>query len=293
MDRIAIIGGTGYIGSSLFRFLQTKGYEVDTVDLELFGNAVNPANLAVDYSILPSIHWRRYSAIILLAGIASVRACSNDMAGTFRHNVASFVDILGKLLPEQKLIYASTSNIYGMTGATEIKETHDRFTPANHYDLSKKVIDLYAQVHGGRYYSLRLATVNGASPNLRVDVMINKMFHDAKVTGAITIMNPKVNRPILGLSDLCRGVQALIEGNADPGIYNLASFNANVQTIAETVSDHFKGMRVVNAGDCPTYDFAISTEKFRKTLGFEFQDSIGTIIDSLNTSYDSCLHTVR
>lgn len=293
MDKVAIIGGTGFIGSSLFRFLQAKGYEVETVDLELFGNAVNPANLAVDYSILPPIHWRRYGTIILLAGIANVRACSNDMAGTFRHNVANFVDLLGKIPHDQKLIYASTSNIYGMTGATEVKETHDRFSPVNHYDLSKKVIDMYAQVRGGRYYSLRLATVNGASPNLRVDVMINKMFHDAKVTGAITIMNPKVNRPILGLSDLCRAVLGLIENDVDPGIYNLASFNANVQTIAETAASHFGGMKVINAGNSPTYDFAISTEKFRTALDFTFADSIGSIIDSIKEVYDSCLHTVR
>ena len=48
MGRILIIGGCGYIGSQLFVYLKNKGYKVDTVDLEWYGNYVNPKNFKTD-----------------------------------------------------------------------------------------------------------------------------------------------------------------------------------------------------------------------------------------------------
>ena len=38
MNKILIIGGCGYIGSKLNAYLDSKGYAVTSVDLEIFGN---------------------------------------------------------------------------------------------------------------------------------------------------------------------------------------------------------------------------------------------------------------
>ena len=44
IKKILIIGGCGYVGSALYKYL-TKNYAVDTLDLEWYGNFVNKDNI--------------------------------------------------------------------------------------------------------------------------------------------------------------------------------------------------------------------------------------------------------
>ena len=76
-NKTLIIGGCGYIGSSLFNFLQNKGLDVDTVDLEWFGNHSNSKNINIDYRNLTPSFLDRYDSIVLLAAHSSVRMCQN------------------------------------------------------------------------------------------------------------------------------------------------------------------------------------------------------------------------
>ena len=50
--RVLVIGGTGYIGSAVYRHLAATGIAVDTVDRELRGNRVNERNLRCDFQEL-------------------------------------------------------------------------------------------------------------------------------------------------------------------------------------------------------------------------------------------------
>ena len=283
MQKVVIVGGTGYIGSRVFHMLNQK-HTVHTVDLEWFGNYINPENIKADYHSLSKDFWDNYDVIILFAGHSSVPMCENQMITSFDNNVVKFVDLLSKT-PEKKLIYASSSSIYGNTMSHAAIETWDKFVPSNFYDLSKKIIDLYAQCCPNRTYGLRMGTVCGASPNLRVDIMINKMYHCAKTEKKITVFNPQVFRPILGMEDMCRAVEHLVENDLEPGIYNLASFNANIEQISNAVANAIQDVEIKNTGSAPTYDFSIDTTKFEKT-GFHFTETVESIIDSLNNTYD-------
>lgn len=72
-------------------------------------------------------------------------------------------------------------------------------------------------------------TVCGSSPNLRSDVMLNAMVHDAVQKGEVHLYVRNIRRPVLGISDLCRGIQDIIAFNKDVrGLYNMASFNGTV-----------------------------------------------------------------
>ncbi len=288
--KIVLVGGTGYTGSRLFEHL-SPNHSVDTVDLEWFGNFVNPRNIVVDYHALGAGFWGRYDSVVLLAGHSSVPMSHGKMVESFDNNVVKFVDLLAKM--NTKLIYASSSSVYGNTMGQSAPETWDRFTPSNYYDLTKKVIDLYAQTNGGRFYGLRMGTVAGASPNLRVDIMINKMYDAAMTLGKITIFNPEIYRPVLGIADLCRAVTLLVEGDAEPGFYNLASFNANVDQISRAVADSIGGVEIVNTGAAPTYNFSIDTSKFEKAFDFTFRETVQSIVDSLKETYDESNRGVR
>src|SRR5581483_9292443 len=104
--KIVILGGCGYIGSRLFTYLTEKNYSVDTVDLEWFGNYVNPKNIIANFDDLPKKFYDKYDVVILLAGHSTVGMCQNDALGSLENNIASFVNLTQKL-QKQKFIYAS------------------------------------------------------------------------------------------------------------------------------------------------------------------------------------------
>ena len=279
--KILIIGGCGYIGSRLYQYLKLNNYKVDTLDLEWFGNCVNPQNYKKNYSDVPKKFFEKYKVIILLAGQSSIKMCESDHVFAFENNVYNFVKLLEKLTT-QKFIYASSSSIYGKTNRVNVTENYNQYLPTNYYDLAKKEIDYYAQLSNINYYGLRLGTVCGHSPNLRNDVMINKMVETARIGKTINIYNSQVFRPILGIEDFCRAIESVIIKDKPKGIYNLASFNASVKQVAEQVSGILKGTRIKNMGTISGfYNFSVSTKKFERAFNFKFNDSIESIVDSL------------
>jgi nucleoside-diphosphate-sugar epimerase len=131
---------------------------------------------------------------------------------------------------------------------------------------------------------LRFGTVNGWAPNLRADVMINAMYNAANTQGKITVTNKHINRALLGIEDLCRGIAHCIE-RPQAGIYNMASFNATVEYIATTVAEEL-AVPVVDRGvTANAYDFGLDTTLFQKTFDFTFTETPSTIVTSLKKRY--------
>ncbi|MEK7179372.1 MAG: SDR family oxidoreductase [Patescibacteria group bacterium] len=292
---ILIIGGTGYIGSALLSFLKQrkKNVVVDTIDIEWFGNPLNSDNKKEDFSSLSKEELSRYSSIVLLAGHSSVPMCQGNMLSAFNNNVSNFVRLLSLLSPTQRLIYASSSSVYN--GATNNSEDAILNPALNWYDLTKRHIDEYALLSEIPYYGLRLGTVSGASPNLRIDIVVNAMYHRAKTAGLIELFNPDIHRPILAMSDLVKAIEAIIDRPGAPrGMYNLASFNTTPREVAHAVSATL-GVPVTeqSASQTTPYNFSISTKKFGETFEFAFQGTIDSIISDLDAGYEHALKSKR
>jgi len=225
--------------------------------------------------------------------------CVDNMVPTTKNNVLNFVELLDKLNASQTFIYASSSSVYGDTKHNVVSEDYIEFCPNNYYDLSKHEIDSYAILSDKKYYGLRFGTVNGASPNLRNDIMINAMTFNALQNGKVFCFNPEVHRPILGLEDLCRAIETIIEKGIyeNRGIYNLASFNSTAEEISRAVSKRTKAQleivdtlpeTITNVKlQTKAYNFLIDSNKFRNTFNFEFEETIETIVSSLVENYDS------
>lgn len=134
-----------------------------------------------------ALHLPDLPGTLLVAGHSSVKMCENDPDGAWTNNVEFFRDVLRNC--EKPLIYASSGSVYEGTGRED-----QLLKPRGVYDLTKITIDNIAEQSGEWVYGLRLATVCGWSPNLRVDVMLNKMVFDAKTQGEITVQNPDLPR---------------------------------------------------------------------------------------------------
>jgi nucleoside-diphosphate-sugar epimerase len=274
-----LIGGTGYIGSALFRHLTNLGLAVDTVDQELRGNRVNGRNIRTDFQHLTASFLGQYATIVLLAGHSNVRQSVDDPYGAFDNNLVSFKTLLSKL-NGQRLIYASSSSIYTGVGGQIVDENWQTFRFMNMYDFTKYACDAVSRLLYENSYALRFGTVNGPSENLRLDLMINRMVWAGLTRGKIQMSNPGIRRPILGINDLCRTVEVMVSGPDQPGIYNVASFNTTVEEVASEVSAAL-GCEIERLPDSSTYDFSMEVKKLTQIYGIRPRETVRSIVADL------------
>ena len=298
--KILLIGGSGYIGS----FLKTNlSYPLTSVDIEWFDKN---DSLQVDYNTLTESFLSEYDVIILLAAHSSVKMCQGNYINAFNNNVVNFLNLLNKIKSIDKrikLIYASSSSVYGMTGDLIVDEEYKSFIPYNNYDITKHVNDVYAEFSGVEYYGLRFGTVNGYSPIMRSDVMINSMTSSALNNDRIELYVKDTIRPILGINDLRSAIIKIIDEPKDlRGHYNLASFNSTSEKIAQSVSK-ITGVKITemespnsnptNKLESKNYNFSISSEKFIENFNFTFEETVESITTSIVNNFEKIKLTRR
>jgi nucleoside-diphosphate-sugar epimerase len=276
---ILVIGGSGYIGSRLVSHLISHNYEV-----EVYGSRSN------DYNKLTKEFLEPFKTIILLAGHSSVQMCVGDIKSPWHNNVRNFINLVEKTSKDTKIIYASSASVYGNSNdvSTENKMS---FEIVNNYDLTKITLDIAAQKYlaeGRQILGLRFGTVNGGSPVIRRDLMINMMVYTALNEGKITVANKHINRSILCINDLVRAVERIVyqgRHNFIPGMYNLASFTATVDEISSYVSKKL-GIEIVDKGNTAgAYNFDINTDKLCNDYDFKFTETIESTVDSVVDCY--------
>lgn len=241
--KILIIGGCGYIGSALYRHLQ-QAHDVDSMDLELRGNAGIEVNEPINYSW--AYRFDRWDAVIVMAGHSSVKAASAAPYQAFGNNLVNLVDLTQRLAG-QMLIYASSAAVY----ADPLGQA------SNIYDVAKRAADQIVPMLYPQSWGLRFGTVGGPSPNLRLDTVVNAMVHDALKKGVISVSNPDIARPILGMGDLLRGVEMILDYKVPPGPQDMCSTTKTIHQIANMIAD-LVGARVEFGPDSPAYDFRMS-----------------------------------
>ncbi len=288
-NRVLLLGGRGYIGSALSVSLANR-YEISVVDGGWYDSGPK-----TDYFSLTADYLQQFDTIVLLAGHSSVKSCEGEIAGPWLNNVTNFSNLLSKLNSDQLVIYASSASVYGNSRpGTSHAETNINFVPVTNYDITKYSLDMWAKLNFSQHkiIGLRFGTVNGCSPVLRTDVMINSMYDSAIWGHNILVSNKHIERAILGINDLSRAIACCID-NPVPGIYNLASFNDTVENIANNVG-RILNVPVRDVGTTKNaYDFSLDCSLFSNTYDFTFEDTPNTIIETLRNGYDKAVKQRR
>jgi nucleoside-diphosphate-sugar epimerase len=276
--KVLIIGGEGYVGSYLFNHLFKQGIDVQTV-----------GNRLLDYNLLGRIFLSSFTHIVLLAGHSSVLRCKGPLESPWKNNVRNFKNLVEKTDNRQTIIYASSASVYGDKDTKPLYTEEDiSIDYVNNYDLTKVSLDLLAMKYigeGRNIIGLRFGTVNGGSPVIRRDLMINSMVYTALFEKHITITNKHIKRPILSVRDLSRAVETMIKSKAASNIFNLASFNSTVESIANIVSDYTK-VDITDNGDVPgAYNFAIDNTKFKVLCNFTYEDNLHSVVENVIECY--------
>ena len=171
--KILVTGGAGFIGSHIVEYLVQRGDNITILDnlntgkienLSKVKNNVNFVNGDIrDYKLLESLV-NDSDGVFHEAALASVQQSFKMQDEYFDVNVYGTENIL-KLAKEYgfKVVYASSSSVYGNPNHIPIKENDDR-NPANPYAQTKLEDELLAEKYseiGVRVIGLRYFNVFG------------------------------------------------------------------------------------------------------------------------------------
>jgi len=135
--------------------------------------------------------------------------------------------------------------------------------------------------------SLRKGTVNGFSPRMRLDLIVNTMFKTAVTERTITVNNPSIWRPLLDIRDAASAYIRAVEADYQiSGIFNIAFGNYTVGEVADYVREGVREYLGINARlniksieDFRNYK--VSLEKAHNVLSFNARFNVKDIVKSL------------
>jgi UDP-glucose-4-epimerase GalE len=177
MINVLVIGGAGYIGSYMCKYLAKNGYRPIALDNLVCGQreAVRWGPLfegsMADSQMLNSIFLEyKIAAVMHFAAFCYVGESVTVPAKYYRNNVAATIALLEMVLQKNvsKFIFSSSCATYGEPVEIPITEQHPQ-NPINPYGRSKlmveQILDDFARAYELQYVSLRYFNAAGADPD--------------------------------------------------------------------------------------------------------------------------------
>ena len=304
LPKVAITGGAGYVGSALAPHLIGLGYEVTVIDLCLYGEGIfeehqGHGRLRLikgdirDESALEEA-FAGSDAIIHLACISNDPSFELDPGLGKSINYDAFAGILrvAKRSGARRLIYASSSSVYGLRDEPNVKEGSP-CTPLTDYSKYKLLCEedlKRADLGHCEYVIIRPATVCGYAPRLRLDLTVNILTTHALVRGEITVLGGDQLRPNINIKDMVEAYRVLLESPSEKiqgETFNAGYENHSVMAIAEMVKKEV-GESTVKIKVEPSVDhrsYHINSDKITQRLGFRAQNTISDAVRSLVDAY--------
>jgi nucleoside-diphosphate-sugar epimerase len=301
-QRILVTGGFGYLGSIVCEHLLAAGFEVTALDNLMYGTGQQGlyhlcANPRFDFlkgdvrdeSLMKSAV-RRADVIIHLAAIVGAAACDRDPVLATSVNLDS-VKLLNRLRsPRQLVIFPNTNSGYGITSG----ETHcTEETPLKPISLyGKTKVEAERLLLDTPYVvALRLATVFGMSPRMRLDLLVNHFVHAAYTDGYIVIFEKDFKRNFVHVRDVADCVLFAINNveRMAGRAYNLGLDSANLskEELALRVKEHLPRFYIHFAAigqDPDRRNYVVSSRRLRE-VGFEAKRSLDDGIKELIKGY--------
>ena len=211
--KIIVTGGAGYIGSILVPELLKNNHEVIVIDNFMY-NQTSLLDCCHDEKLtvirgdardreLISRCLRKADAIFPLACLTGAPICDKDSVGARTINFDAVKMILDLRRKEQMIIFPNTNSGYGV-GQDGVYCTEE--TPMNPVSLYGRLkVELEKiLLDAGNCIALRLATVFGISPRMRLDLLVNDFTYRAVTDGFVVLFEAHFKRNYIHVRDVVK-----------------------------------------------------------------------------------------
>lgn len=303
---IVVTGGAGYCGSRLVPQLLDDGYKVRVFDVMYFGNDFLPKQHPdleiVQGDIRDTKKLREVfdgsDSVVHLACISNDASFELDEKLSTTVNLDAFEPMVlaAKASGVQRLIYASSSSVYGVSDKADVTEDHE-LVPLTLYNKYKGMCEPLLLKHLDDNFAgviLRPATVCGYAPRQRLDLTVNILTNLAVNKRQITVFGGDQMRPNLHIQDYCDVVKLMLISN--PKIIQGQTFNVGYenltinqisQIVKKIVENRFPGpdIEIVKTKSDDNRSYHINSDKIQKVLGFKPKLSVEDAVEELCSAF--------
>lgn len=297
---ILVTGGAGYLGSILVPYLLRQGHAVCVLDNFLHGacsllECCADPNFCVvrgdcrDECTLQRL-LRGCDLIIPLAAIVGAPACEADQVAARSTNLDAIRLLLRLRSTEQRIIFPTTNSGYGVGEKGKFCTEQTPLRPISLYGRTKVEAE-HAVLEAGNAVTLRLATVFGMSPRMRLDLLVNDFVYRAVTDRAVTVFEGHAKRNYIHVRDVARAFEHAITNFSkmagEPYNVGLSDANLSKLELCAAIKRKIPQFVYVEApvGEDPDKrDYIVSNAKIEAT-GFQPQYSLDAGIDELIKGY--------
>ena len=278
---VLITGGAGYIGSILVPKLLDRGYAVTVIDNFCYNQS----------SLLDCCHQERLRIIrgdardetllkqeiakadivLPLACLVGAPLCEQRPDEARSINLDAVKKILTLTSGNQIIVSPTTNSGYGI-GESGIHCTEESpLRPVSLYgrlkvELEKCLLDT------GRAVSLRLATVFGISPRMRLDLLVNDFTYRAVTDRFIVLFEAHFKRNYIYIHDVARAFLHAIDNfdtmKGEPYNVGMSDANLSKMELCDEIKKQVPEFHVIESEvgkDPDQRNYIVSNEKIEKT----------------------------
>ena len=304
MANILVTGGAGFIGSHLVSRLVKDGHEVTVMDTLLRGNKLdkdtfrNIQFLEDDVRNQDAVFSaaKNCDAIFHLAAVLGVDIVADNPVETMEVETIGTRNIAKAALRHDipKILYASTSGIYGHSAMEQAVVEEVMVDPRTSYAMAKRYNEIYLaalnEEKGINTISLRFFNVYGPKQDNRM--VIPRFIEQAKEGRPITVFGDgKQTRDFTFIDDTIESVIRLYDKVEGAEIFNIANENeGGIDELAKTIKELSGSSSEIKYIEAPKkrYDFEVgrrvgSSKKLEAAVGYKPNTRL---IDGLKTIMD-------
>ena len=298
--KVLITGGAGYLGSILTPYLLNNNFEVTVIDNLMFNQTTlldvfsNPKFRFIRGDIrdeaLMKVEINKHDVIIPLAAIVGAPACKNDpdLARQVNHEAPKMM--ISQFSSSQIIIFPVTNSGYGIGQKDKYCDENTPLNPISDYGRTKVEIEKML-LDAGNSVTFRLATVFGASPRMRIDLLVNDFVLRAFSDRFVVLFESHFKRNYIHIRDVANaflmGIEKFDTMKGEPFNVGLSDANLSKMELCLKIKEHLPDFHIMESEigqDPDKRDYIVSNEKV-ESLGFKPKHSLDMGIQELISAY--------
>jgi len=298
--RILVTGGAGYLGSVLVPELLAVGHQVTVLDNFMYrqnslaGVCAHPnfevvnGDTRVVETLQPLV--AKADVVVPLAALVGAPLCDrNPIAATSTNRDA--IALLCKMMSrEQRVIMPVTNSGYGIGEKDQLCTEESPLRPVSLYGRDKVEAEQIV-LDRENAISLRLATVFGMAPRMRIDLLVNDFVYRAVTDRYIVLFEAHFKRNYIHVRDVASAFLHALDNfeSMRGGPYNVGLSDANLSKLelCEKIKAQIPNLVVLEAHfaeDPDKRDYIVSNAKIEAT-GYRTDHSIDDGVRELIKGY--------
>ena len=280
-ERILVTGGAGYIGTVMIPLLLEMGYAVTVLDRFGKGDTVlapccqyegfTPVKGDCRDEALMNKLVAKADIILPLAALVGAPICAIDPINATTINRDAVVMLTKIVSKDQKMIFATTNSGYGVGEKNKLCTEDTPLRPISLYGTTKCEAEA-AILDNGNGVTLRLATVFGMSPRMRIDLLVNDFTHRAVTDRTAVIFEGHFKRNYIHIRDVANAfIHAMTNYRAmNNNAFNVGLSHANLSKVElcariKALIPGFVYLEAPVGEDPDTRDYIVSSAKLEAT----------------------------